>query len=268
MIAGVAGGIGRYIGVDPVVIRLTLIVLAFFGGAGVIAYIAAWIIVPRDDGSATEFGGGDIARRTGIALGILALTFVVAVGGAWGVAIGGGTATAIVVIGVGVALVVGAFTSGARWLILPALVLALSTATVAAADIDARGGTGERIYHPASVADMREEYKLGVGRLYLDLRDVEFGPGEQRVSLKVGMGQAEVIVPSDVCVSTVADISIGHTEVFEREAGGIDHDFDDRHAGDSSRPHLLIDADIGFGELRVQPSDVGRTAAAPGACDG
>src|SRR3954451_1749621 len=99
VIAGVAGGLGRYFGVDPVVIRIALIVLAFFGGAGLVAYAAAWLIVPSDD----EEGGRDagaIVRRAGIALGVLVLTLAAAVGGFWGFAAGGGTATAIVVIAV------------------------------------------------------------------------------------------------------------------------------------------------------------------------
>ena len=50
----------------------------------------------------------------------------------------------------GVALVVAAFAGGARWLIVPALVLVLPLAIVAAADIDVDGGVGERQYRPAT----------------------------------------------------------------------------------------------------------------------
>src|SRR3954451_7324911 len=74
VIAGVAGGFGRYIGVDPVVVRLVFIVLAFFGGAGVIAYAAAWLLVPSDDSAEAGFDGRAIGRRAGIALGALVLT--------------------------------------------------------------------------------------------------------------------------------------------------------------------------------------------------
>src|SRR3954447_17496141 len=49
VIAGVAGGLGRYFSVDPVVVRVAFIVGSFFGGAGFIAYIAAWVLVPSDD---------------------------------------------------------------------------------------------------------------------------------------------------------------------------------------------------------------------------
>src|SRR4051794_28284806 len=153
VIAGVGGGLGRYFGVDPVVMRLMLIVLIFIGGAGLILYIAAWVIVPADDQEGAG-NAGSIVRRTGVALGLVVLTMVAAAGGFWGFAFGGGTATAIVVIVVGAVLVGGAFTGGARWLILPAIALALSAGAVAASDLDVRGGVGERIYRPASDAQL------------------------------------------------------------------------------------------------------------------
>ena len=48
MIAGVCGGIGEYLEIDPTVIRLIWVLLVFlsFGGA-ILAYIIAWIIVPE-----------------------------------------------------------------------------------------------------------------------------------------------------------------------------------------------------------------------------
>lgn len=53
-VAGVAGGLGRHLDVDPVVLRVAFVVLAFFGGAGLLLYVAGWLFVPRDDtGEAT-----------------------------------------------------------------------------------------------------------------------------------------------------------------------------------------------------------------------
>lgn len=46
LIAGVCGGIAEYFAVDPVWVRLIAIVLLFVDGIGLIAYLAAWIIVP------------------------------------------------------------------------------------------------------------------------------------------------------------------------------------------------------------------------------
>ena len=48
VIAGVCAGIGDYFGVDPTVIRLLWVVFTFFSfGAGVLAYIVAWVIIPE-----------------------------------------------------------------------------------------------------------------------------------------------------------------------------------------------------------------------------
>lgn len=51
IVAGVCGGIAEYFGIDPVLIRLIWIVLIVFGGTGVLAYIIAWIVIPRESGA-------------------------------------------------------------------------------------------------------------------------------------------------------------------------------------------------------------------------
>ena len=264
VIAGVAGGLGRYFSIDPVVVRIAFIVGAFFGGAGVIAYGAAWLLVPSDDGKSRGDAAG-VARRLGIALGMLVLTGVALVGGFWGAASGGATTVAIIVIAAGGLLVMGAFTGGMRWLILPALALAFAAATVAAGNIDVRGGTGERVYRPATGEDLRADYKLGAGHLLVDLRNTKLGPGDHRIHLKVGLGQAEVLVPSNVCVSSTAHIAGGGTTIFEQSSGGTYHDWQDIRRAQPGNPHLTVDADIGFGELRIEPG-AGVIGTQQGAC--
>jgi phage shock protein PspC (stress-responsive transcriptional regulator) len=46
--AGVAAGLGRYFGLDPVLFRVLFATAAFFGGAGVIAYLIAWAAIPDE----------------------------------------------------------------------------------------------------------------------------------------------------------------------------------------------------------------------------
>ena len=49
MIAGVCAGFGNYLGVDPTVIRLLWVAATLITrGAGILAYIIAWIIVPEE----------------------------------------------------------------------------------------------------------------------------------------------------------------------------------------------------------------------------
>ena len=49
MLAGVCGGIAEYFGVAPTLIRLAGVVFRVLGGSGLLAYILAAIIIPRDD---------------------------------------------------------------------------------------------------------------------------------------------------------------------------------------------------------------------------
>lgn len=46
VLLGICGGIGEYLNVDPVVIRLLWVIFCCMGGSGVLAYIVAAIIVP------------------------------------------------------------------------------------------------------------------------------------------------------------------------------------------------------------------------------
>lgn len=48
VIAGVCHGAGRYFGVDPVIFRVVLAVLALTGGIGLIAYGLGWLVVPQE----------------------------------------------------------------------------------------------------------------------------------------------------------------------------------------------------------------------------
>ena len=317
MIAGVASGVGRYLGLDPVIVRVIAVALVFFGGAGILLYLAAWLLVPSDSGPApqirgrgatiggavllvlavgamlpwgnawgeglgflvflivlglvglgvwwlasgegrTRGGTADVLRRVGIGISLLALCSLLAIGGAWAAAAGGGTAVAIGVIALGAVLVIGAFAGHARWLILPALALALPATAVAAADIDVHGGAGERIYRPATTADLRDNYRLGVGRLVVDLRDTDLSPGTHRTRLDLGVGQAVLIVPEDVCVSTRAHITAGAVVLFGQESGGGDFDFEDGRRAPAGTPLVELEGDVDVGALEIHHDDPDR----------
>jgi phage shock protein C len=48
MVAGVSSGIADYLGLDPTLVRLLVVVATIFtGGAAALAYIAAWILMPE-----------------------------------------------------------------------------------------------------------------------------------------------------------------------------------------------------------------------------
>jgi phage shock protein PspC (stress-responsive transcriptional regulator) len=48
MLAGVSTGLARYLGVDPVVVRVGFALTTLFGGAGFLAYIACWVLMPQE----------------------------------------------------------------------------------------------------------------------------------------------------------------------------------------------------------------------------
>ncbi|WP_297738787.1 PspC domain-containing protein [Nocardioides sp.] len=65
-IAGVSAGLARHLDIDPIIVRVTLVVLVFFGGAGLVVYGAAWLLVPEEGSTAQPLGLDD--RNRGIAL--------------------------------------------------------------------------------------------------------------------------------------------------------------------------------------------------------
>jgi phage shock protein PspC (stress-responsive transcriptional regulator) len=225
-------------GVFGGVIGLVLVVL-------LIALAAGWI------GPGPAAGdGAALARRLLLVLGLLVLCLAIAAGGAWAAAAGGSTAAAIGVTAAGVVLMAGAFTPGARWLILPALALALPAGVVSAAGISAKGGVGDRQYVPAT-SDVRPSYQLGMGQLVVDLRHVRFAPGDHPLKLRVGVGEALLLVPRDVCVATRARVGAGGAELFSSNSSGVDVDWRRQPAARPGRARLVVDARVGIGAVEV-----------------
>jgi phage shock protein PspC (stress-responsive transcriptional regulator) len=305
MIGGVAGGIGRHLGVDPLAIRITFVILTFAGGLGIVAYLLCLLFVPSDDPSAPPVKWG-LARTLGagllavaalailipdwvwgpavpllavagaiayllirmvrddrgthagrvaarIALGIVLLALAVGgfVAAAAGSALGGGIVVAGLVIACGVGLVGGAFRGGARWLIVPALVLALPLGAVAATDLDVRGTWGDRTFRPGTVAELPRGYEMGLGSMNVDLRDVDFPAGRTDLRLEIGMGEIQVLVPDDLCVTTEAEIGMGAVNLGDGEEGGVDLDVSDDRSVAAGVANLHLIADVGVGALHV-----------------
>jgi phage shock protein PspC (stress-responsive transcriptional regulator) len=305
VIGGVAGGLGRYFNIDPILFRIGFVALSFAGGIGVIAYLALLAFVPSD-GEERTGGTSRLAAIAGVVvLGIALLAFldgpfffggglffigvvglagyllwrgfggatdgdpgrtlvriilaaVVAVGvviAAIGVgiaaALGGGVVIASLAVVAGLALIATAFAGGARWLILPALVLVLPLAVVSAADIDFDGGVGDREYRPATMAELDDRYEIGLGEIDVDLRDLELPAGRTDVAVDVGMGGALVWVPREACVTSDVAIGVGAADVLDDDDAGVDVRFATDAVPVSTRPHLHIEADVGVGAVEV-----------------
>ena len=59
VVAGVAAGLARYLGVDVMIIRLAFAVLTIFGGAGIPLYLAGLLLIP-EEGSDQSIAGSII----------------------------------------------------------------------------------------------------------------------------------------------------------------------------------------------------------------
>lgn len=82
-VAGVAGGLGRHLDIDPVILRVAFVVLTFFGGAGLIIYLACWLIVPDDTGNRATINLDDRSRNVAL-IGVGILAGLALIGDAWG----------------------------------------------------------------------------------------------------------------------------------------------------------------------------------------
>jgi phage shock protein PspC (stress-responsive transcriptional regulator) len=78
-VAGVAGGLARHLDVDVIIIRVALVVGVFFGGAGLIAYVGAWLLVP-EEGTDDQPLGLDVRSRSLALAGVGILALLSAVG--------------------------------------------------------------------------------------------------------------------------------------------------------------------------------------------
>jgi phage shock protein PspC (stress-responsive transcriptional regulator) len=387
-IAGVCGGLGEYLNIDPVIVRLIAVALIFAGGAGVIAYVAAVLLVPERGASgpilktgwsrrsdrpfviagaillaigaitlvdalpiglggnvilaAVVLGGGayllliytelgrsfglDVRRRggarqpgepepgaapapgtevavaeqpgapataateplpspaqptaateplgspvvaarrerrrqrrraTGIALGSVLLVV-----GAAGALLAAGvydlrpeTFVAGAIVVTGAALVASAWFGGAPLLIWLGLATAAVLGALTAANVNLSGGVGDRVYRPAAATELKSDYKLGIGRLWVDMRDTELAPGTTNMKADLGMGELTVVVPDGVPVQVKGQAGGGDLKLLGREANGADvertvTDVPRVRAGGPPR-RLVIDAQVGFGEVRI-----------------
>lgn len=81
-VAGVAGGLGRHLDIDPLIVRVGFVVLTFFGGVGLLLYIACWLLLP-EDGSDWARVALDRRSRTVALVLVGALAVVILLGHGW-----------------------------------------------------------------------------------------------------------------------------------------------------------------------------------------
>ncbi|MFC8301065.1 PspC domain-containing protein [Micromonospora orduensis] len=131
-------------------------------------------------------------------------------------------AAALATIGLG--LLVGTWFGRARWLIALGLVTAaaLGTATVAESYDRIRGVDGAVTWAPTDYRDLADRYENSFGDAVLDLRGIDFAKRDTQVTVAINFGQATVVVPPNVDVTTVADVNAGDATIFGNHSGGLD----------------------------------------------
>jgi phage shock protein PspC (stress-responsive transcriptional regulator) len=106
MVAGVCGGLGEYTGIDPVIFRVVFAVATIMGGAGLIAYIVAWLVMPEADDEESHveslLRNRQVPRPILIAVGVVAFFVVAGWFDSWGNNFGGGGFGLLVLVGLGV----------------------------------------------------------------------------------------------------------------------------------------------------------------------
>lgn len=76
MLFGVAGGLARHLGIDAVLVRMGFVLLALFGGSGVVLYLAGLVVIPEDEpGQPVQHGPS--LRAPGNALAVAGAVLVV-----------------------------------------------------------------------------------------------------------------------------------------------------------------------------------------------
>ena len=277
MLAGVSGGLARYFEIHPAVFRVGFVVLTLLGGAGLLIYAAAALVMP-DEGKEDSFATAALRNRRDrpwplIGLGLVTVAFVALLsratlwpqGDAWLLLlVAGGIILWVTRRGLpeqGTADTAALAAEDSRRLrrfarglgialgSIVALVLVAAAVFAAVFHVDARDGIGERTYVVGGTQELRRSYNLGVGSLDVDLSRVRLPVGETHLSTSVDVGDLRVVVPEDAALRVHGEAQVGQVEILGQSEDGrnVESELDEQ----GSRV-LVLDADVGVGAVHVE----------------
>jgi phage shock protein PspC (stress-responsive transcriptional regulator) len=167
---------------------------------------------------------------------------------------------------VGIALVLSTWFGRARGLVPIGIMLLLITLPAATIDVPLTGGTGNHEYRPLSRSEIRSKYEMGIGRLNVDLSDVQLAHRTTRVKARLGIGEMIVDVPSTVRVVVHAHAGAGSVRLFGGNEGGWPES-QTRVAPGTGAGELDLDLRVGAGDIQVRRFDAlgAETLLNPGA---
>ena len=281
MIAGVSGGLARYFEIHPAVFRVGFVVLTLLGGAGLLIYAAAALVIP-DEGKQDSVATAALRDRRDrpwplIGLGLLAVAGAILLsratlwpdGDAWWLFLIAGAVILWVTRKPQPAPEQSAGATGTaeptlrqshrvrsffRWLgIVVASFLALLAIAigvfVAVFDVHPGRGIGDENYIVTSPGALQDEYRVGIGTLDVDLSEMRLPLGVTHLETSVDVGDLHVVLPPGVALRGYAEARAGHVNMLGREDDGWNADVD--LTGDGPRVLDLV-AHVGAGSVRVE----------------
>jgi phage shock protein PspC (stress-responsive transcriptional regulator) len=210
-----------------------------------------------------ERGRSFLAPLTiGVALLAVGLAALLDLAGAIGLTVGGGLAIVLLVLGAG--LCVGAWYGRARWLILPAILLAplALVATVITVPLDQ--GFGDRSFAVTRADQLPASYAIAGGYLTIDLTNLPPGTDPAAITAEIGAGTLKVLVPPDADVSVTGEVGVGLYRVGtvhqrkgytieheDRSRGGVDLSIDDAIDGAGAGRPIALSVHVSAGQLEI-----------------
>ena len=274
MLGGVAGGTATYLGVDPVIVRIAFVALTLFGGLGVVLYAIGWLLIPEDGAEESlaqnALSGQGSGRHRWAAIVVAAIAVIVffsllSGGPRWGPGWFFGAGLVWVAVAA-VAILAVARVGGAHriWKVLGLMILSLvallavivggAFTAVALSGVPIHGGVGDRELRPSVASQVQHDYRLAIGNMVLDLRNVQFPAGSTSVNASVGIGHLLVEVPPGVDVNVNAHSGIGNV-TYEDGQGNTDAasfgNGSNSNAGNPSVAHLNLTATTGVGQVQL-----------------
>ena len=141
----------------------------------------------------------------------------------------------------------------ARGLIALGILLALIVGAFGVIDVPLRGGIGDSTYRPRTITAVDRTYEMAIGRMTVDLRNVDFAGEQRTVHATVGLGKLQVLVPDGVRVVVHGHAGAGSVHAFgARTKDCCPTDVRHVRPGDPGGGRLVLDAEVGAGDVEIQ----------------
>jgi phage shock protein PspC (stress-responsive transcriptional regulator)/predicted membrane protein len=233
ILGGVSGGLAEYSGIDALLWRVGFVALTLAGGTGIVVYLLLWLLMPADPfGAPVAAAAGRSGRRarrpheprTPVP-GLTVAALLIVIGAmalldrfTW-LSIGATTFLGAALLVVAAGLTAAAFIQGrsARGGLI-ALGVVLSFALVGSTgNWDHKSeGFGDRVYRPATLAEVRDVYRGGVGDLTLDLTRLDVSDLNEPITTEIqhDVGDVRVVLPSPSDAQVKAHTDLGSVDVL------------------------------------------------------